>query len=568
MAKQTQVESVAEAYLELLAARGIDYFFGNGGTDFAPIVEAYAKRLAQEQMLPRPIAVPHEVTAVSMALGYTMVTGKPQVVMVHTTPGTANAISGIINASRGNIPMLFSAGRTPITEGNATGSRDGGIHWAQEVFDQGGMVREWVKWDYELHHGVDLEPVVDRALAIAQTEPAGPVYLTLPREVLAERLENLTYHEQPVMTKAAETTPSPEAINQAARALARAKNPILVTRTVGRDPHAVPPLVELAELLGMPVFEAGGGYVNFPKGHSLYGGGDVGSALPQADVVLVAEADVPWIPKRTGPKDDATIIGIGVDPLFIRYPVRSFRMDLNLTGSPRLTFQALTKALKEMGVDAAAARARTERSAKAGQERREELRKRAEAGKNQRPINKAYFSRCLAEALDDNCIVTSELGVDTTQIEFNKPGAFYGGSVAGSLGWSVGAALGIKLAAPDKTVICTVGDGSYIFGSGEAGHMVSDVQNLPILTIVWNNGIWNAVQNATRTVYGDGVAVRNKTFAITSLSQSFRFEKICEAGGGYGERVEDPAEVPAAIRRALNVVRQEKRQALLNVVGQ
>ncbi|MBI4338673.1 MAG: hypothetical protein HY680_01825, partial [Chloroflexi bacterium] len=138
MSKQASVESVAEAYLELLAARGIEYFFGNGGTDFAPIVEAYAKRIAQEQMLPRPIPVPHEVTAVSMALGYTMVTGKPQVVMVHTTPGTANAVSGIINASRGNIPMLFTAGRTPLTEGNALGSRDGGIHWAQEVFDQGG----------------------------------------------------------------------------------------------------------------------------------------------------------------------------------------------------------------------------------------------------------------------------------------------------------------------------------------------------------------------------------------------------------------------------------------------
>jgi acetolactate synthase-1/2/3 large subunit len=242
-------------------------------------------------------------------------------------------------------------------------------------------------------------------------------------------------------------------------------------------------------------------------------------------------------------------------------------MDLNLTGTPRAIFQALTKALGEMGVDAAAARARTERSAKAGQQRREELRNRAEAGKAQRPINKAYFSRCLAEAIDDNCIVLSELGVDTTQIEFTKPGTFYGGSVAGSLGWSVGASLGIKLAAPDKTVICTVGDGSYIFGSGEAGHMVSDVQKLPILTIVWNNGIWNAVQNATRTVYGSGTAVRNNTFAITSLSQSFRFEKICEAGGGYGERVEDPAEVPAAIRRALKVVREEKRQALLNVVG-
>ena len=112
MAKTVQVETVAEAYLELLAARGVDYFFGNGGTDFAPIVEAYAKRFSQEQMLPKPIPVPHEITAVAMAHGYTMVTGRPQVVMVHTIPGTANATSGIINANRSNTPMLFTAGRT------------------------------------------------------------------------------------------------------------------------------------------------------------------------------------------------------------------------------------------------------------------------------------------------------------------------------------------------------------------------------------------------------------------------------------------------------------------------
>ena len=169
MNRNVEVGSVAEAYLELLASRNIEYFFGNGGTDFAPIIEAYAKRTTQEQPLPRPITVPHEVTAVAMAHGYTMITGRPQVVMVHTTPGTANAMSGVINAFRSNIPMLFTAGRTPIAEGDAKGSRNLNIHWAQESFDQGSMVREWVKWDYELRHGADLEGVVDRALAIAQS---------------------------------------------------------------------------------------------------------------------------------------------------------------------------------------------------------------------------------------------------------------------------------------------------------------------------------------------------------------------------------------------------------------
>ena len=142
--KTVPVESTAEAYVELLAARGVDYFFGNAGTDFGPIVDVYAKRLAMELPLPKPVTVPHEITAMAMAAGYAMVTRKPQVVMVHTIPGTANATGGLINARSNNVPMLFSAGRTPITEAGMKGSRNGGIHWAQESVDQGSMVREWV----------------------------------------------------------------------------------------------------------------------------------------------------------------------------------------------------------------------------------------------------------------------------------------------------------------------------------------------------------------------------------------------------------------------------------------
>ncbi len=568
MYNQAPVESIAEAYLELLSARGIEYFFGNGGTDFAPIIEAYAKRQVQELPAPRPIPVPHEVTAVSMAHGYTMITGRPQVVMVHTVPGTANAIGGIVNAFRSNIPMLFSAGRTPITEGDARGSRDGSIHWAQESFDQAAMVREWVKWDYELRHGADLEGVVDRALAIAESPPAGPVYLTLPREVLAEEIQGLAYRDASRQQKAGDAMPVPELINRAAGALARARNPVLVTRGGGKDPRAVAPLVELAELLGMAVFEAGALYANFPKDHALYAGSDVGPALAGADAVVVLEADVPWTPKRHQPAEGAVVIGIGEDPLFSAYPVRGFQVDLNLAGNPRLVLQTLVDAVRGIGVDAAASRERADSWQRRNDEMREGWRRQATAGSSDAPISKSWFTRCLSDVLDDDTVVLNELGIDAVQIDAKSPGSFFGVPVSGGLGWGVGAALGAKLADGSKTVICCVGDGSYIFGSGTAGHIVSTAQGLPILTVVWNNGIWNAVQSATRNTYADGFAVQTNNFAVTTLSQSFQYELICQAAGGYGERVEDPSEVPAALERALNVVRHEKRQALLNVIGQ
>src|SRR5688572_13026632 len=253
MRKRASVETVAEAYLELLAARRVEYFFGNAGTDFAPIIEAYARREAQGQVLPRPIAVPHEVPAVGMAHGFAMVTGRPQAVMVHVIVGAANAIGGIMNAARSNVPILFSAGRNPITEQGFAGSRDRPIHWAQESFDQGGLAREFVKWDYELRNFVQLETVVDRALAITQAEPQGPVYLMLPREVLAEHHDVFEYAESSRAPQPAETIAAPDAIRRAAEILAEARHPLIVTKGAGRDPGAVAALVRLAEACGAAV---------------------------------------------------------------------------------------------------------------------------------------------------------------------------------------------------------------------------------------------------------------------------------------------------------------------------
>lgn len=567
MLKTVQVDSVAEAYIELLAARGVDYFFGNGGTDFGPIVEAYAKRISQEQMLPKPIAVPHEITAVAMSHGYTMVTGKPQVVMVHTLPGTANAVGGILNASRAHIPILFTAGRTPITEGELAGSRDGGIHYSQESFDQGSMVREWVKWDYELRADADLEGVVDRALALSQSEPPGPVYLTLPREVLAAKREEFTYSETPRMAPAVDTVPAPSLIEEAAKVLAAAKSPMLIVRDSGRDPKCLNPLVELAELIGMPVFEATSAYVNFPQSHYLHAGAGAGEHVPTADAIILLEVDAPWVQKRTPPSDDACIISIGQDPLHSHIPVRSYRTDITMAGTPRLTIAALVESIRKIGVDAAAVKERAAKWSDIRDKRVAANEARAEAGKDQFPINKSYFGRELSKQLDEKSIFILELGADSTQFQFDTPGDAYAHSPAGGLGWALGAALGAKLASPDRTVVCAVGDGSYTFGVPTAAHITSHMQNLPVLFIVWNNGIWNAVKSSAKGFAPDGVAAKTDTWTFTALDQDFNYEKICEASGGYGERVEDPAEVPAAIARALHAVQVEKRQALLNIIG-
>src|SRR5215471_7668149 len=227
--KEIAATSVAEAYLALLADRGVEILFANAGTDFAPIVEAYAKAAHSGLAAPKPLIATHENLALSMAHGYAIASGKVPAVMVHVSVGTANAICGIFNAAREYVPILFTAGRSPLTEEGVFGARDTYIHWAQEMFDQAGMLREMVKWDYELRNGAQLETVIDRALSLATSAPEGPVYLSLPREVLGEPLSGFAY-DSPARRVAAVAPGAEEtALEEAATILSRAKRPVIIT---------------------------------------------------------------------------------------------------------------------------------------------------------------------------------------------------------------------------------------------------------------------------------------------------------------------------------------------------
>jgi acetolactate synthase-1/2/3 large subunit len=565
MTKKVSVESTAEAYLELLAARGVEYLFGNAGTDFAPIIEAYARRGAQGQLLPRPVTIPHEVTAVAIAHGYAMITGRPQAVMVHVIVGTANALGGVINAARGNVPMLFTAGRNPITEAGFRGSRERQIHWAQESFDQGAMVREFVKWDYELRNFPQLETVVDRALAITQAEPQGPVYLTLPREVLAERHDSFEYGGASRAPRPSDVVAAADAVEEAARFLAGAKNPLVITKALGRDPRAVGAMVRLAEVAALPVVDNFHTHMNFPQDHPLHAGFDPTPYLDAADAIVVIESDAPWFPQLKSPPPDAKLVQIGVDPLFSRYPIRGFGADVALAGTVRLTLGALADALPPR-VDARQVSERRKRWEAEHARRRATWAAAARRAEGDRPIDMAWLSRCVGDLVDDQTIVVNEYDLDPTQACFRAPGSYFNGPASSSLGWGLGAALGAKLAAPAKTVVCTVGDGAYIFGAPTAVHFVARAYDIPVLFVVFNNRAWNAVKRAVLGLAPDGWAAKTGSMPMSDLEPAPDYELVCRASGGHAERVEDPEELPAALARALRVVREEKRQALLNVI--
>ena len=557
-------ETAADAWLGLLAARGVEYLFANGGTDFAPVVEAYAKGQSLGWRLPQVVIVPHENMGIAMAHGYTMVTGKPQAMMVHVGVGTANSLNGLINASRQNVPILFTAGRTPITESGALpAARNNYIHWAQEHFDQGGMLREFVKWDYELRHAEQVETVIDRALAIAKSEPQGPVYVTLPREILASDYTKITFSENSTIAPASPPAADPEALEEAAKLLGNAQHPLLITANGGRTAESSRAMEQLAQALAIPVIHYRPRHLAISTEHPMHCGWDPHALLKDADVVLVVDCDVPWIPKEGKPRAEAKVIHIGPDPLFARYPLRGFRADISLTGAVAPTLQALWRNAQKQAP-----------SPKGIEERRKavtalsnSIRTKSRSGIDPMPatISGKWLSACMNKVLDANTILVNEYPTVLEEMTFREPGRYFGNTSAGGLGWGIGAALGAKLASPDKTVICALGDGSYMFGNPTAGHYVSEAMKLPVLFIVANNARWAAVHRSTLGVYPKGHAAAMKAPPFATLEPSPRFEHVIQASGGHGERVTEPKELMPALERALKIVKEEKRQVLLNV---
>ena len=566
-AKQKSAGNVAAAYLALLADRGVDYLFGNAGTDFAPLIEAYAQAAQTGVAVPRPILATHENLAVTMAHGYGMVSRRIPAVMVHVSVGTANMVCAAMNAARENVAILLTAGRSPLTETGLLGSRDGYIHWAQEMYDQAGMIREIVKWDYELRNAEQLDHggrsrAGDRGDASRAARSTCPCRARSSRRRLPiSSIRSPSRLQRGGAAGAGRQTrlPRPRACSRSA------KRPLIVTANAGRDAAAFAALAQFAERFAIPVVQHRPRYLSLPSSHPMNLGFDPARLVQSADAILVIESDVPWIPSRTAPRPDCKVIQCGLDPLFARYPIRGFPCDVAITGSTVATLAALTAALADaLDAESIVLRRRwikDEREALTGA-----WKAARDVAARKAPLDPAWVSHCIDRAKDPHCIVINEYTLFLEHCAFESPDLYFGSSSASGLGWGAGAALGAKLARPQGPVMAVLGDGAYMFSNPAAVHHASALHELPVLFVVMNNGMWGAVERSTLAMYPDGLAARSNEPPFVALEKLPAFETICEAAGGYGERVEDPAALPGALQRAMSVVREEGRQALLNVI--
>ena len=482
-----EVRTVAEAYLALLKARGVDRLYVNAGTDTPPIIEAYARAEESGLQFPQPVICPHENLAVGMAHGDALACGHAQPVMLHVSVGTANALCALMNAARDHCPLFLTAGRTPLFEQGRLGARNAWIHWAQEMYDQAGMLRELVKWDYELRDGLNLREVVERGLSIAHASPPGPVYLSLPREVIAQRQHSFSWSEAgPALPS--EPFPDPQQVRTAALWIAASQRPLVIAAASGRNPRAVALLAELAESYALPVVENKARMVCLPADSAMHAGFDAEALVGDADVVLTLESDVPWIPRNGQPAAGAKVIQVALDPLWTAYPVRSHRADLAITSSCAAFLAALETELASLCEPAVVA-ARRERVLAMALARRAADQSKLDADRTRGgPITKTWLSHCLNNAKPDDAVVVNEYWAMRQYLHFNTPGSYFSLPPAGGLGWALPAALGIAMASPQRTVIATMGDGATIFCNPSACHQVAAAYGLPVLTIVCNNG--------------------------------------------------------------------------------
>ncbi|WP_118134697.1 thiamine pyrophosphate-requiring protein [Oceanicella sp. SM1341] len=546
-----------------LKALGIDYVFTNSGTDFPPIIEGLAEAAAKGIDLPRALVIPHEHAAMGMAHGYYLMSGRAQAVMLHTNVGLSNGATGAINAACEHIPMLLMSGRTPVTEKDRFGARTVPIGWGQEMRDQSALVREACKWEYELKFPDQIGALLDRAQAVANSTPKGPVYLSLPREVLCEPCpaEGL---EAPASMAPVGLAPEPSALAEAALLLAGAQAPLVIAQRGAGDAQSFAAFADWAEDWGIAVCSWWATHLAIDTDHPCHVGADPGPRLAEADVVVVLDCLAPWWPDMHHPKPGAKVIHIGPDPLFSRFPVRNFRSDLALAGESAVTLPALFAAMAKLPRDEEAIATRRDRLAGETAVARARMRE-AITASAARGITKEFVSQVLGEALEGAASsVFSELGTKLGPLARRGHRAWFQEPHSGGLGWSFPCALGAKLAAPERTCVATMGDGSYMFANPTACHQIAEALELGILVLVLNNEEWGAVRGSVVGLYPEGHAAKANEMPLTALKPSPDFCSTARASRAWARRVTEPEALPGLLAEALEVTRGG-RLALLDI---
>ena len=563
--------TASAAMLEALQEAGVSYIFANFGSDHPALIEAIAEARSLGRSIPTVVTCPHEMVAMTCAHGYAQLTGRAQAVVVHVDCGTQSLGGAVHNAAKARIPVFVFAGLSPATqEGEATGSRNEFIQWIQDVPDQRGIVRQYMKYDNELRNAGNVKQIVHRSLQLAHSDPKGPVYLVGAREVMEAETQSVAIDvgEWPPI---APIPLAEAAVASLVDAFQRAARPLIVTSYVGRNPAAVAELVRFCGRLGVGVLESVPSYVNFPHNDPMYQGNHwnhpfQNRALAEADFILVVDSDVPWIPTVSKPSEGAAIAIIDVDPLKQSTPLWSIKARQGYRADAATAFAQLNARLDRVEIGEEAAERRRRHYSERHRERKADLDRREAPSDD--VITPEYLTACVRRQVGLEAIALNE-GITNypaicDHMAREVPGTMFA-SGGGSLGWTGGAAIGMKLADPAKTFVALTGDGSYMFSAPSAVHWMARRYRTPFLQVIYNNRGWNAPRFSALAVHPDGFASRAKDLDLSFDPPPDYSGIAAAAGGAYARVVKHPQEVEAAVAEGLRVVLEESRCAVLDV---
>lgn len=553
-----------EAILEAFRRLNTDYVISSPGSEWAPFWEALARQKRDGTAGPVYVDCGHESIAVNMATAYAKITGRLQAVLLHAGAGMMQGAMAVDAARKMETPLVVMSGEAL---GYGEGAFDPGSQWYRNLSIVGGtqgLIAPMVKWSQQVASIGTLHESIVRAGEMAQRTPKGPAYLCVPMETMLEPWDR---PEAPrAVPPAPKRQPLAEDIDRVADAVAAAACPVVSVENIGPDREAFDALIEFAELAAIPVVEGQGAFFgNFPKSHELYLGQSIEPLMAEMDLALLVESRAPWYPPGNTPPG-AKIVSIAENPLKETMVHQAMHAESYLEGNPAVTLRALTAALRERGLDGDKVARRREKWQAAHRNWCDGLATAEETAAQADTITPPLVMKVLRDTLPPESCVVDETIVHQTEIRehlmWDDPLTFF--RAPSGLGQGLGYALGVKLALPERTVAVTIGDGSFMYNPVVPTLALADQLDLPLLILVFNNSQYAVMKHFHKRFYPDGVAVSDEDYYGVNIKGP-DYEKAAAMVGGYCRRVEDPADLPAAVEAAYDSVRDGK-VAILNVI--
>jgi benzoylformate decarboxylase len=521
------VISGKRAFLELLKQEGAGIIFGNPGTTELPLMDA----LAVEDDLRYVLAL-QEAAVMAMADGYAQASGKLAVVNVHVAPGLGNALGMLYDAQKAAAPILLTAGQ-----------HDQGFNLTEPILwaDLPPIARPFVKWSAEVRRIEDLPRAVHRAAKTALAPPTGPVFLSLPADVLNAEAE---------IALGAPTRVGPRlrgdrtALEQAAALIAKAEHPVIIAGDAVAQSRAHAELAALAELVGAPVYIEGvANTAAFPASHPLYRGAmarlgpSLRATLQSFDLLLSVGGDLFTLslPSTVEPMPESLrVVHLDIDPWELG---KNYAADAAILGDPRATLPELTTLVEARmdGAQRAAAKARATRAAQVIAGEREALRAKARLEAAKSPIPALALMAAIADALPREAVVVEE-SISSAPglrqlLRSDDPQSFFG-LRGGGIGWGLPAAIGVKLALPDRPVVALIGDGSAMYTC---------------------QALWTAAHDRVAVVF---VILNNRSYRILKQRANAMQGFAAQTDRYVGMDLVDPAIDFVALARSLGIAAQ------------